>query len=150
MAATVPVELGGLGVSSLRDYIAGINQIARGGGSTALAANMHVNHVRGLTRARRGAKLAGDNSRADALAAWLREVAAGRLVIAAVGSETGSPHHRPPAEARRDGDGWRLNSRKAYATGTPLASLLAVVFQSGTDRGERSAMRKAVRDQKGH
>ncbi len=49
MAATVPAELGGLGVSDLRDQVVGINRLARGDGSTAIAANMHIGHVRGLS-----------------------------------------------------------------------------------------------------
>ena len=52
MAATVPAELGGLGVSDLRDQVVGINRLARGDGSTAIAANMHIGHVRGLAAAR--------------------------------------------------------------------------------------------------
>jgi len=40
--ATVPSELGGLGVDSVHDYVAGVNRLGRGDGSTALAANMHI------------------------------------------------------------------------------------------------------------
>src|SRR3954447_18398331 len=63
MAGTVPKELGGLGVTTLSDQVAGINRLARGDGSTAIAANMHVNHVRGLARAWYGARMTGDTVR---------------------------------------------------------------------------------------
>ena len=39
--ATVPAELGGLGVDSVHDYVAGVNRLGRGDGSTATAAHMH-------------------------------------------------------------------------------------------------------------
>ncbi len=66
---------------------------------------------------------------------WLREVAAGRTILAAVGSESGSPLQRPTAEAVRDGDGWRLTGRKAFATGAPVATLLATVFRIADGAG---------------
>ena len=150
MAATVPQELGGLGVVALRDHIAGLNRLARGDGSTALAANMHIGHVRTLARAWRGATTTGDTLRAATLETWLREVAAGRMILAAVGSESGSPLQRPTAEAIRDGDGWRLTGRKSFATGAPVATLLATVFRiSDGAGGHRTAAAYIGRDAPG-
>jgi len=136
MAATVPVELGGLGVSDLRDQVAGINRLARGDGSTAIAANMHIGHVRGLSWTWRHAAAAGETARADALAHIMRGVVDGSVIISAVGSEAGSPQHRPMAEAIRDGDVYRLNGRKSFATICPIATLLSVVFRIPAETGE--------------
>jgi hypothetical protein len=77
MAATMPVDLLGLGVTASRDHIAGLNCLARGDGSTALAANMHINHVRTLARAWLGATMTGDMARAATLEGWRRQVAGG-------------------------------------------------------------------------
>jgi alkylation response protein AidB-like acyl-CoA dehydrogenase len=134
-AATVPAELGGLGVASLRDHAAGMSRLGRGDGSTAIAMNMHLWRVWMAARAWRAARLAGDAAQEEAPAALLRSVAAEGRIIAVVSSEPGGAGLRPMAEAVRDGEGWRLNSRKAFGTGSPVADLLNVRFRVKDEEG---------------
>src|SRR5438309_1414588 len=42
MAAPVPEELGGMGVTSSHDFATGMSRLARGDASTAIASNMHI------------------------------------------------------------------------------------------------------------
>jgi alkylation response protein AidB-like acyl-CoA dehydrogenase len=129
MAATVPAELGGLGVVSMRDYCPGLNRLGRGDGSTAIATNMHLWRVWMAARAWRAARITGDKAQEETLGRFLREVASGHVVIAILSTETGAGILHPMAEAVRDGDGWRLSGRKAFATGSPVATHLGVRFR---------------------
>jgi alkylation response protein AidB-like acyl-CoA dehydrogenase len=135
-AATVPAKLGGLGVVLMRDYSAGMSRLGRGDGSTAIFMNMHLWRVWTAARAWRAARLAGDNAQQDALAPFLRQVAAEGKTIAVLSSESGGGILTPMAEAIRDGDGWRLSGRKAFATGCPVADLFAVRFRVKDADGE--------------
>ena len=45
MAGPVPEEFGGLGLFSIHDMGIGLSRLARGDGSTAIAANMHLTSV---------------------------------------------------------------------------------------------------------
>jgi alkylation response protein AidB-like acyl-CoA dehydrogenase len=137
--ATVPSELGGLGVIPLRDHVAGMSRLGRGDGSTAIAMNMHLWRAWMAARAWRAARLAGDSVQEEAQAALLRQVASGKI-IAVLSSENGAGILHPMTEAARDGEGWRLNGRKAFATGSPTADLLACRFRVKGEDGEyRSA-----------
>ena len=77
MAACVPAEFGGLGVTSLHDYVLGINRLGRGDGSTAIAANMHIFRPWLLTRLWRAATASGHVPRSKQLARVLRQTGAG-------------------------------------------------------------------------
>ncbi len=48
MTATVPEQFGGLGLTSTHDLTAGLCRLARGDGSVAIAANMHLGLTAGL------------------------------------------------------------------------------------------------------
>ena len=95
--ATVPSELGGLGVDSIHDYAAGVNRLGRGDGSTALAANMHIFRTWFIARAWRAAQATGADEEASRWASLLRRIASGEVVIAAILTEAGAdpaPAHR--------------------------------------------------------
>lgn len=149
-AATVPVELGGLGIVSLRDHAAGMNRLGRGDGSTAVAMNMHLWRIWMAARAWRTARSAGDTAQEGALAAFLRDIATGGKVIAILASEPGGAGLRPMAEAVRHDDGWRLSGRKAFGTGSPVADFLNVRFRVKDADGEyRSATALIPKDAPG-
>ena len=63
LAAAAPKEFGGLGVGSAHDITVAISRLARGCGSTAIAANMHIGAVWVVTRNwRQGIAHAGQDS----------------------------------------------------------------------------------------
>src|SRR2546421_11962652 len=58
-AAPVPVELGGLGVSSPHDLVVASSRLARGDASVAIGVNMHLVAVLNIERRRQGTVAAG-------------------------------------------------------------------------------------------
>jgi alkylation response protein AidB-like acyl-CoA dehydrogenase len=122
----IPVEQGGIGVTLLRDLVPGVTALGRGDGSTAIAINMHASWTWQLARAWRLARLKGDSQQEATTAALLREMATDRLIAAIVATENGSDYLHPLVRANRDGKGWRLSGRKAFATGSPAANIFAV------------------------
>jgi alkylation response protein AidB-like acyl-CoA dehydrogenase len=125
--ATVPTELGGLGVESIHDYTVGINRLGRGDGSTALAANMHIFRTWFVARAWRAATATGDRAQAERGEQLLRSIAAGRTMIAAILTEPGVDHLHLVTEARAVPGGWLLNGLKSFGTGSPAADLLGIL-----------------------
>lgn len=125
--ATVPSELGGLGVDSVHDYVTGVNRLGRGDGSTALAANMHIFRSWFIARAWRAAQATGADEEAARWASLLRRIASGEVVIAAILTESGADHLHLRTEATRTDAGWVLNGRKSFGTGSPAADLLGIL-----------------------
>ena len=127
MAACVPEELGGMGVTSLYDLAVGINRLARGDGATALAVNMHSNVPWLLAPEWRAAAAAGDPAAAP-LEGLLRGIGAGQLVIEAAFSEAGTDMLHPLLTGVRTDDGWSLSGRKIFGTAATAAQLVFVTF----------------------
>src|SRR5215210_5532752 len=94
-AAPVPVELGGLGVSSAHDLVVASSRLARGDASVAIGVNMHLVAVLNLERRRQVAVAAGAERRALAFASSLEQVAHDGVVLAAAISEPGQDLTRP-------------------------------------------------------
>ena len=69
LAAAAPEQFGGLGVESVHDITVAISRLARGCGSTAIAANMHIGAVWVVTRTWSQGIAAGDESVGEASAA---------------------------------------------------------------------------------
>src|SRR3954465_7949297 len=88
-AAPVPVELGGLGVSSAHDLVVASSRLARGNPSVAIGVNMHLVAVHNMERRRQVAVASGQDRRARAFAASLGHIARGGVVLAAAISERG-------------------------------------------------------------
>src|SRR4051794_28387629 len=129
--APIPVEHGGLGVSSVHDVVVASARLARGDASVAIGVNMHM--VLLLNMVRRWA-LTGRAS----YGALLAQIARDGVVMAAAISERGQDLTRPGTTATRVPGGWRIDGRKAFCTGSPAATVLytAVTFadDEGTER----------------
>jgi alkylation response protein AidB-like acyl-CoA dehydrogenase len=139
MAAGVPAELGGLGVASLHDLALGINRLARGDGSTALAVTMHFGLTGLLVQDWRAATAAGQTEAAAPLEALLRGIGAGQVVLAAAFSEPGTDMIHPLVSGRPVDGGYALSGRKIFGTASPAAQLLFVPFRApGADGQERT------------
>jgi L-evernosamine nitrososynthase len=130
-AAPVPVELGGLGVSSAHDLVVASSRLARGDASVAIGVNMHLVAVLNMERRRR----TGDERRARAFAASLEQIVRDGVILAAAISEPGQDLTRPGTIATRTQNGWRIDGRKWFCTMSPAATHLYVaVTCAGEER----------------
>jgi alkylation response protein AidB-like acyl-CoA dehydrogenase len=134
-AAPVPVELGGLGVSSAHDLVVASSRLARGDASVAIGVNMHLVAVLNMERRRQVAVAAGDERRARGFGSSLQQIARDRAVLAAAISEPGQDLTRPGTRASRTATGWRIDGRKMFCTMSPAATALyvAVTYVDGDD-----------------
>jgi alkylation response protein AidB-like acyl-CoA dehydrogenase len=132
-AAPVPVELGGLGVSSAHDLVIASSRLARGDASVAIGVNMHLVAVLNMERRRQVAVAAGAERRARGFAASLEQIAHHGVVLAAAISERGQDLTRPGTLATRTESGWRIDGGKMFATMSPAATDLyvAVTYADG-------------------
>src|SRR5436190_940651 len=73
-AAPIPVELGGLGVSSAHDLVVASSRLARGDASVAIGVNMHLVAVHNMERRRQVAVASGAERRAGAYARSLEHL----------------------------------------------------------------------------
>ncbi|MBV8954716.1 MAG: acyl-CoA/acyl-ACP dehydrogenase [Solirubrobacterales bacterium] len=137
-AAPVPVELGGLGVSSAHDLVVASSRLARGDASVAIGVNMHLVAVFNLERRRQVAVAAGAERRARGFASSLAQIAQDGVVLAAAISERGQDLTRPGTLATRTKSGWRIDGSKMFCTMSPAATDLyvAVIYadSEGADR----------------
>ncbi len=126
LAAPVPAELGGLGLVSLHDLAAGVNRLARGDSSTAIAVNMHLAVAWTVARAWREATATGADN-VDAYALPLGLVGQGQLVAAVLATEAGTAAGYVRTEVTKVDGGYQLDGRKSFATLSPAAYLLLVM-----------------------
>ena len=137
-AAPVPVELGGLGVSSAHDLVVASSRLARGDASVAIGVNMHLVAVLNMERRRQVAIAGGVERRAGAFASSLEQIARDGVVLAAAISERGQDLTRPGTLATRTHSGWRIDGRKMFCTMSPAATDLYVAVtyadEEGTER----------------
>jgi alkylation response protein AidB-like acyl-CoA dehydrogenase len=135
-AAPVPVELGGLGVSSAHDLVVASSRLARGDASVAIGVNMHLVAVLNMERRRQVAVAAGTERRARGFAASLEQIARDGVVLAAAISEPGQDLTRPGTVATRTASGWRIDGRKMFCTMSPAATDLYVAVTYADDAGD--------------
>jgi alkylation response protein AidB-like acyl-CoA dehydrogenase len=134
-AAPIPVELGGLGVSSVHDLIVASGRLARGDASVAIGVNMHLVVMINLVRRWRVARATGNERREHAFARSLRAIADDGVVMAAAMSEPGQDLTRPRTVAERTGTGWRVDGRKIFCTMSPAATELLTSVSFRDDKG---------------
>ena len=82
-AAPIPIDLGGLGVSSAHDLVVASSRLARGDASVAIGVNMHLVAVHNMERRRQIAIAAGAERRARNFASSLQQIAHDGVVLAA-------------------------------------------------------------------
>ncbi len=134
-AAPVPVELGGLGVSSAHDLVVASSRLARGDASVAIGVNMHLVAVLNMERRRQVAVAVGAERRARGFASSLERIARDGVVLAAAISEPGQDLTRPGTRATRTESGWRIDGRKMFCTMSPAATDLYVAVTYADDEG---------------
>src|SRR5690348_14714031 len=135
-AAPVPVELGGLGVTSAHDLVVASSRLARGDASVAIGVNMHLVAVLNMARRREVAIAAGQDRRARGFASSLEQIARNEVVLAAAISERGQDLTRPTTRATRTASGWRIDGRKMFCTMSPAATDLYVAVTYADDEGD--------------
>jgi alkylation response protein AidB-like acyl-CoA dehydrogenase len=139
-AAPVPLELGGLGVSSVHDLVVASSRLARGDASVAIGVNMHLVAVLNMERRRQVAVAAGADRRARGFASSLARIARDGVVLAAAISERGQDLTRPGTTATRTKSGWRIDGRKMFCTMSPAATdLYVAVTYADAEGGDRYA-----------
>jgi alkylation response protein AidB-like acyl-CoA dehydrogenase len=125
-AAPIPIELGGLGVSSAHDLVVASSRLARGDASVAIGVNMHLVAVLNMVRRHQVAVAAGAERRVGAFAGSLEQIVNDGVVLAAAISERGQDLTRPGTVATRTESGWRIDGRKMFCTMSPAATDLYV------------------------
>ncbi len=133
LAAPVPEELGGRGVSSVHDLLVATSRLARGDAATAIGVSMHVMVV--VNQVVRYLAATGDDR--AALGAAIEAFAAERRVMAAAISEPGQVLTRPSTTATAIDGGWRIDGRKIFCTMSPAADVLLASVVMSTPSGER-------------
>ena len=140
LGACVPAELGGMGVDSIHDFVAGMDRLGRGEGSTAIAANMHLSQTWLLAWFWRSTLKSGLTDRSEALAGYLRQIASKRLLMCSAVAEPGTDILHPNVEVVRAGGGWRLSGRKMFGSLSPAAQILQVTCRVESPEGPRFAI----------
>jgi alkylation response protein AidB-like acyl-CoA dehydrogenase len=148
-AAPVPVELGGLGVSSAHDLVVGSSRLARGDASVAIGVNMHLVAVLNMERRLQVAVAAGQERRARGFAESLERISRDGVVLAAAISEPGQDLTRPGTRATRTESGWRIDGRKLFCTMSPAATDLYVAVSYADARARRARARRPRKNQPG-
>ncbi len=140
LAACVPEDLGGLGVESVHDFVAGINRVGRGDGSAALAVNMHVSQVWLLAWHWRSMRESGPGPHVEALTGYLRQIGERHLLMASAVAEPGTDILHPRSEAKGGPGGWVLNGHKLFGTLSPAAQVFQVTCRVESEEGPRFAI----------
>jgi alkylation response protein AidB-like acyl-CoA dehydrogenase len=134
--APIPSDQGGLGVESVHDVVVAASRLARFDASVAIGVNMHFAAVLNIVRRWRVALGSGNERRAAAFAASMREIATSNVVMAAAVSEPGQDITRPGTTATRTESGWIVHGRKVFCTMSPAATTLYTSVRFESDEGE--------------
>ncbi len=141
--APVPVELGGLGVSSAHDLVVASSRLARGDASVAIGVNMHLVSVHNMERRRQVAVASGAERRARGFASSLEQIARDGVVRSATCSpgcstprpRSASPNRRMRSRARASpGASTAMRARACRPPTTPSTSLPRVASSHARPR----------------
>ena len=136
-SAQFPEDLGGLGVTSVRDVLIASSRLARGDASVTIGVNMHLATAGNFARRYQMAVAAGGGRKAVAFGEAIQALSRSGAIIAAAISEPGQNLAKPSTTARRTADGWVINGRKIFCTMSPAATTIMVgVTVNDPDRGE--------------
>lgn len=135
LAAPIPAELGGLGVTSLHDVLVGSSRLARGDAALTLGVNMHLVFVLNVVRLWQAATAAGQERRAAAFRSTMEQVARAGTVFASAVSEPGQDLTRPATTATQTEAGWIVSGRKIFCTMSPGADVLYTAVTYTDDDG---------------
>lgn len=136
-SAQFPEELGGLGVTSVRDVLIASSRLARGDASVTIGVNMHLATAGNFARRYQMALAAGNERRTSTFGAVMQMTARSGAVLPAAVSEPGQDLLRPSTRAVRTENGWVINGRKIFCTMSPAATTIMVaVTAEDPDRGE--------------
>jgi alkylation response protein AidB-like acyl-CoA dehydrogenase len=139
MAAAVPEDLGGMGVTASHDFATGMSRLARGCASTAIASNMHMVSARVMARiwenrASQPPEMVGPTE------LFLKAIGAGQLVVCVPGTEAGTDVSAPMTEVTRVEGGYLLNGRKMFATLSPASQIMFSSARLRRDDGTSATM----------
>jgi len=133
--APIPVEHGGLGVTSVHDVVVASSRLARGDASVAIGVNMHLVILLNIVRRWQAAVAAADQRRIATLGASMQTIVRDGVIIAAAISELGQDLTRPRTTATRTPSGWRIDGRKSFCTMSPAATVLYTAVTFAADDG---------------
>jgi alkylation response protein AidB-like acyl-CoA dehydrogenase len=135
LAAPIPEQLGGLGVTSVHDLLVASSRLAHGDAALTLGVNMHLVFVLNVARRWQIATAAGDERRARAFGETLEEIARAGTVFASAGSERRQDLTRPTTTAKRTETGWIVSGHKVFCTMAPAADVLYTAVTYTDDGG---------------
>ena len=125
LAAPVPAEFGGGGLTSVFDLAVGLNRLARTDASTAIAANMHLTFGLITARLLRAAKEAEDDDAVTATTGFLTLLGSGSIAMANA-TEGGTDLLHPLTTVTEAAGGWAVNGHKIFGTLSPIADIFFV------------------------
>ncbi|MEU7934690.1 acyl-CoA dehydrogenase family protein [Micromonospora echinofusca] len=135
LSACAPTRHGGLGVDSLLDVLVAVSRLARGCGSTAICANMHMASVWAQVRRWERAEAAGDRARATQLDAILEALGGSDLIMAGASTEPGASWNAALTEAVHKGDEYVITGRKTFVTNSAVADSFNVAVRVADPEG---------------
>jgi alkylation response protein AidB-like acyl-CoA dehydrogenase len=122
LAASVPAQLGGLGVDSVQDLVVAVGRLARGDASIAIGAAMHLSAFWYFSRM---------PAAPAPMKLLLRRCARGRVVACVAISEPGTAIGWPRTTARPAEGGYRIDGRKTFCTNSPVATVFLSTVRIG-------------------
>jgi len=129
LAAAAPEEFGGLGVDSAHDITVAISRLARGCGSSAIAANMHIGSVWVVARNWREGVARGDTAASEGLAQFLPVLGRSQVIVSGAGTESGNSFVFPQTTATPVDGGYLVNGHKIFATNSDVADSVTVFLK---------------------